>query len=213
MWLEVNEYVFAWNMDNIPNNYLGVIGGVCRLKHRTNTWLLTSVENQEQAYERIPHLLKCRDLSPVLGLSCEPLLGRIDLSHCLGTLQPSEHGKHNWCERGIDWVIGGGESGPNARTMHPDWARSLRDQCVSAGVPFFFKQWGEWGAVHHPIGGPADQAINGQLDCRYGEFHDGEFVEDCLCMTGSGTVARVGKKAAGRILDGQEWSQFPEVTR
>jgi protein gp37 len=76
------------------------------------------------------------------------------------------------CPR-LDWVIAGGESGPGARPLHPDWVREIRDQCVDAGVPFFFKQWGEWRA------GAAE------------EFY------------------RVGKKAAGRKLDGRTWDEFP----
>jgi protein gp37 len=84
---------------------------------------------------------------------------------------------------GIDWVIVGGESGPGARPMHPDWARSIRNQCVDAGVSFFFKQWGEW--IHNYFDMPKEIA--------------GWYPE------------RVGKKNAGRLLDGVEWNQFPEV--
>jgi protein gp37 len=125
---------------------------------RRNVWLGTSVENQEYADERIPELLKCRDLSPVLFLSCEPLLGPVDLTFidsqgivsCLtGTYEvPSafcdqyeydvKHGPK------IDWVIAGGESGPEARPTDPEWFRSLRNQCQAAGVPFLFEQWGEF---------------------------------------------------------------------
>lgn len=101
-------------------------------EYRHNVWLGTSVENQEWADKRIPELLKCRDLSPVLFLSCEPLLGHIFLVD----------GNPDYRLEQVDWVIAGGESGPHARPMHPDWARSLRDQCVAAGVPFFMKQMG-----------------------------------------------------------------------
>ncbi|MBY0430173.1 MAG: phage Gp37/Gp68 family protein, partial [Rhodospirillales bacterium] len=95
-----------------------------------NVWLGTTVENQEQAEARIPHLLA----TPAARrfVSCEPLLGPLTL--------PLLHPPH----ARLDWVIVGGESGPKARPMHPDWARSLRDQCADAGVPFLFKQWGEW---------------------------------------------------------------------
>jgi protein gp37 len=93
----------------------------------SNVWLGTSVEDQRWADIRIPQLL----LTPaaVRFLSCEPLLGPVDLWAYL------ELG-------GIDWVIVGGESGHGARPMNPAWARSLRDQCRDAGVAFFFKQWG-----------------------------------------------------------------------
>lgn len=103
--------------------------------HRKNVWLLTSVENQEQADQRIPQLLRCRDLVPVLGLSMEPLLGSVRLppSWNYGNFDPD-------FDVEIDWVIAGGESGHHARPMHPDWVRGIRDQCQSAGVPFFFKQ-------------------------------------------------------------------------
>jgi protein gp37 len=91
-----------------------------------NVRIGTSVENQEQANIRIPELL---NIPAPNFISAEPLLGELDLW---------QYGNK------INWVIVGGESGHNARPMHPEWARSIRDQCVSAGVPFLFKQWGEW---------------------------------------------------------------------
>lgn len=118
-----------------------------------NIWLGVSVENQKWADIRIPALLETP--AAVRFLSCEPLLGPIDLKQAVRTMG-SERGHGltasyvhagDCCRKfhGIDWVIVGGESGPKARAIHPDWARSLRDQCASADVPFFFKQWGEWG--------------------------------------------------------------------
>jgi len=98
-----------------------------------NVWHLTSVENQEWADKRIPQLLRLREYGDwKLGLSVEPLLGPIDLTLC----PEYEEGAY------LDQIIVGGESGPGARPMHPDWARSMRDQCAEVGVPFFFKQWG-----------------------------------------------------------------------
>ena len=94
-----------------------------------NVWVGTSVEDQRWADIRLPKLLETP--AAVRFLSCEPLLGPVDLSRWL---RAAPHG--------IDWVIVGGESGLKARPMHPDWTRTLRDQCVAAGVPFFFKQWG-----------------------------------------------------------------------
>jgi len=115
---------------------------------RRNVWLGTSVENQEYADKRIPELLKCRDLSPVLFLSCEPLLGNLEIEPFL-SLDATEccpGCDEIGCNCGaIDWVIAGGESGPEARPSKPDWFRSLRNQCQTAGVPFLFKQWGEFG--------------------------------------------------------------------
>lgn len=94
-----------------------------------NVWLGTSVENQRWAEERIPLLLE--NNASVKFLSCEPLLGNLDLS--------------KWMRKGlIDWVIAGGESGAHSRPMSPHWVRSLRDQCQTFGVAFHFKQWGHW---------------------------------------------------------------------
>lgn len=96
-----------------------------------NVWLGVSVEDQATADERIPVLLQTS--AAIRWLSVEPLLGPIDLElRLLGQIP------------GIDWVVVGGESGPHARAMRPEWASSIRDQCARAGVPFLFKQWGEW---------------------------------------------------------------------
>lgn len=92
-----------------------------------------SCEDQVAANERIPYLLQCP--AAVRWVSAEPLLGPIDFSQMRTPLRDSVR---------IYWVVVGGESGPRARPMHPDWARSIRDQCKAAGVPFHFKQWGEW---------------------------------------------------------------------
>lgn len=134
-----------------------------------NAWIGTSVEDSRVAH-RIDALRKCPAV--VRFLSCEPLLGPLpdlDLS-------------------GIHWVIAGGESGPQARPMHPDWARGLRDRCLDTGTAFFFKQNGEYVSVSEAAGPGAHYT-----------FPDGA------------TVRRTGKKLAGRTLDGVEWSQFPTV--
>lgn len=96
-----------------------------------NAWLGVSVENQRYADLRIPHLLDTR--AAVRFLSCEPLLDQVDLSEHIAAFNES---------RRIDWVIVGGESGPRARPMDREWARTIRDQCTGAGIAFFFKQWG-----------------------------------------------------------------------
>ncbi len=154
-----------------------------------NVWLGVSVEDQQWADIRIPKLLDTP--AAVRFLSCEPLLGPIDLrlleyvetgcGGCSGLPSPQhepscgvEEGRF-W---GIDWVIVGGESGPGARPMHPNWPRSLRVQCAAAGVPFLFKQWG----AHAPV-------------------YRGEKVGEVML--------RVGKKAAGRELDGRTWDEYP----
>ena len=145
-----------------------------------NVWLGVSVENQRAADERIPLLLQTP--AAVRFLSCEPLLGPVDLKPYL---EPYIRTKHDgskrgtvWADPGIDWIIVGGESGPGARPMHPDWVRSIRDQCKAAEVPFFFKQWGEW-----------------KLSWMAGEYQ----------------WMRVGKKAAGRLLDGRTWDELPVI--
>lgn len=146
-----------------------------------NVWLGTTVENQEEAKRRIPHLKATP--AQVHFLSCEPLLedlGELDLA-------------------GIDWVICGGESGAKARPMHPGWARSLREQCAAAGVAFFFKQWGEWCPTTDPrtLGIPGHGAVKGNCEQR---------------DIGAGVSTwRVGKKKAGRLLEGREWNEFPRA--
>ncbi len=149
-----------------------------------NVWLGVSVENQAAADTRIPHLLECP--AAVRFLSCEPLLRPVKLTDVyriragaavsynalsgrnnngFNPISPRKEGAR------IDWVIAGGESGPNARPMHPDWARSLRDQCEEAGVAFLFKQFGAYNE-------------RGEL---------------------------VGKKAAGRVLDGRVHDGYPTL--
>lgn len=112
---------------------------------RSNVWILTSVSDQATADAMVPELLKCRDLSPVLGMSCEPLLGPV---HLMGWRNIHDNGPcpacHDACEttRGLDWVIVGGESGHGARPCNVEWVRSLRDQCAAAAVACFTKQLG-----------------------------------------------------------------------
>lgn len=167
-----------------------------------NVWLGTSVEDQATANARIPHLLDTP--AQVRFLSCEPLLGPVALDMILTpemgvyalTGVRSDGSGPSGFSRGprIDWVICGGESGPGARPMHPDWARSLRDQCTLDRVPFFFKQWGDW-EPRRGFACPDDLP-------REGWHH---FDPEC-------SMRRVGKKRAGRLLDGREWSDFPGVT-
>lgn len=185
----------------------------------SNVWLGTSVENQEAADERIPHLLKCP--AAVRFLSCEPLIGAVDLTRgpalCIDAARERTggfcHDPFSDLTTGIHWVIAGGESGHKARPMHPDWVRSLRDQCEAAGVPFFWKQWGEW----HPRlknGIWPDGRGNGFETCEHvlsrwvakGGLH-----LDGTTEHGAALMKRVGKKAAGRLLDGREHNGFPEV--
>lgn len=158
-----------------------------------NIWLGVSVEDQATADERIPLLLQTP--AAVRWISAEPLLGPVNLTavHYGDRFYVNTLSEQNTegviVQPGIDWVVVGGESGPNARPMHPDWARSLRGQCAAAGVPFFFKQWGEWA--------PADD-----YPSEIQESYDVRGLTQDKSM-------RVGKKAAGRMLDGREWNEYP----
>ncbi|QOV90918.1 phage Gp37/Gp68 family protein [Humisphaera borealis] len=191
------------------------------LTRRQNVWLLTSVEDQETADKRIPELLKCRDLSPVLGLSMEPMLGLVDLTKVAARNRDgvtyminAVSGLHG-VSRGpfLDWVIVGGESGANARPMHPNWVRHLCKQCLVCGVPFFFKQWGEFEPVTPLYHGRDDSAENGrgnlvQVDTAGRIWGDGDGQPNDLQTW---LMERVGKKAAGRVLDGQTWDELALV--
>lgn len=184
---EVMNWLGAWAHAHVPPD---------------NIWIGTSVENQSAADERIPLLLTIP--AKVRFLSCEPLLGSVDLHspHIkVETWRVGESFDGPAPLSGIHWVIAGGESGPKARPMHPDWARSLRDQCKAAGVPFLFKQWGEWGDTAPPA--PA-RCTTEQREI----LPDGTRL-GCRTRLDCPTVWRVGKKAAGRVLDGRTHDDFP----
>ncbi len=178
-----------------------------------NVWLGVSAEDQKWADVRIPILLDTP--AAIRFVSAEPLLGPIDIRQHLTFECPVCYHTAPWtdgliagyddapfneywcqtcgketelaaCEPQLHWVIVGGESGHGARPMHPDWARRLRDQCTAVGVPYLFKQWGEY---------------------RPG----GIYTTDVADLPGWPAMRRVGKKAAGRELDGRTWDQYPEV--
>lgn len=149
-----------------------------------NIWLGTSVEDQQRADERIPHLLSAP--AAIRFVSAEPLLGPIDLRLEDCWLERD----HYLARERLHWVIAGGESGPGARPAHPQWVRDLRDQCQSAGVAFLFKQWGAWA--------PDGQDAGGGFGASH-TFADGQVVH------------RFGKGRAGRRLDGRTWDEFPGV--
>lgn len=158
--------------------------------------LMTTVENQEMAVRRLPLLLQIPGVSH--GMSVEPGLGPVNFIQYTGA------------RMGLDWIVCGGETGPHARPLHPDWVRNLRDQCQSAGVPFFFKSWGEW----YPY--PADYAGIEYVDESTGETKrvwykgNGRFTKNIQwSMDGDVLFARVGKKTASRLLDGRTWDEVP----
>lgn len=191
-----------------------------------HVWAGATVENQDTAEERIPHLLAVP--AAVRFLSCEPLTGPIKLTHMDVERHPAAQvaepigwywinaltGRNDDMARPcpdaprLHWLIAGGESGPGAEPSHPDWFRSLRDQCERASVPFFFKQWGDW-----------------QEGSGMERQHDRIVLNDGRVMTGTDEVggdtfnrwpefracmmSRVGKAAAGRELDGREHNALP----
>uniref|UniRef100_A4WTA7 Phage Gp37Gp68 family protein n=1 Tax=Cereibacter sphaeroides (strain ATCC 17025 / ATH 2.4.3) TaxID=349102 RepID=A4WTA7_CERS5 len=205
-----------------------------------NVWLGVSAEDQQRADERIPDLLATP--AAVRFGSFEPLLGPLELTRIKPKIFAATvnalTGRWQWDEgpsrkesAALDWIIVGGESGRHARPMHPDWVRSLRDQAQAAGVPFLFKQWGEWGAgsVKMSTGEPvfreftdfqqwvnkASTWVNGGIcldargrQCRIGADMMRARDEGAFPVT---IMHRVGKARSGRLLDGRTWDEMPEV--
>jgi len=169
-----------------------------------NVWLGVSVEDQRWADIRVPALLETP--AAVRWLSMEPLLGPVDLWSCGGVSAIAPDwvgglgGGTGTPHPLVDWVVVGGESGPGARPMHPGWVRQIRDVCVNEEVPFFFKQWGEW-APNGARGIGAIERISRGRERLVGEpiGHMGH--REC--------IERLGKKRAGRELDGRTWDQYP----
>ena len=177
-------------------------------------WLGTSAEDQETAVLRIPPLLETP--GAVFFVSLEPLLGPIDLHAILP--HDAEHsalretrGQCGYWRESLDWVIVGGESGPRARPMALTWARRLRDQCADAGVPFHFKQWGEWGEWRQlgatSIHWAPDTPGIAWLICDGAPMFSGRGFP--TLGADGGYYVRVGRKLAGRELDGRTWDGYP----
>jgi len=153
-----------------------------------NIWIGITAENQQRFDERWPILAQIP--AEVRFVSLEPLLGPIDLVRSAP---------------GIDWVIAGGESGPHARPMHPQWVRQIRDDCQTYGIPFFFKQWGDY-IPSYDAGFRSDE-----VDRWRREFGQAWLKSKRKWRFKDGTqMVHVGKKAAGRHLDGRTWDQLPE---
>ncbi|MEV7805052.1 DUF5131 family protein [Microbispora sp. NPDC088329] len=188
-----------------------------------NVWLGASVQDQRSADTRIPVLLDTP--AAIRWISAEPLLGPLRLSAAwidipagfrpvttadiLGIGLPNR----------LDWVVAGGQTGPDARPMHPDWARSLRDQCQAAGVAFRFEQWGEWEPIG-PLYGDDEETDDAHMEAVAIEVHENRRV---IQLESSGYIAeghqptdartwlmaQVGARRAGRLLDGHLWDQYP----
>lgn len=163
---------------------------------RENIWAGVTVCNQEEADKKIPILLQIP--AAVRFVSIEPMLGAIDIrKYIVHYLKTDKLVGTTGSFKPLDWVIVGGESGPRARPMHPDWPRKVRDDCVAAGVPFFFKQWGKWAPWDFDNWDP-----NKYFKSRY--LFEPNNCEDLKA------VYPVGKKKAGRLLDGKEWAEYPK---
>ncbi|MFF0009524.1 phage Gp37/Gp68 family protein [Streptomyces tibetensis] len=189
-------------------------------------WLGVSVENQHWANVRVPALIATP--AAIRWISAEPLLGPVDLYgdlrndvyRCPCGAWERDGNVHTLCadcgkpwrhkpgDARIDWVVAGGESGPKARPMHPDWARSLREQCATAAVPFLFKQHGTWSPNQPDRGGDPKRDVALLND---GTVHQPGHLPARPELEGKQMVPmyRVGKKAAGRELDGRTHDQFP----
>lgn len=244
-----NEVLHAWRQDlfeligHTPNldwllltKRIGNVNNMVLGGMPSNVWLGITVANQAEADRDIPKLLNVP--AQVRFLSMEPLLGPVRLDRILLGSGPATFKDYphitkaeftvnalkgaksiNWS--GIDWVIAGGESGHKARPMHPDWARSLRDQCVAAGVPFFFKQWGEYADLTEDKPGSKRlrESTSDLIMLKTGEIIGAGYrrgrksegmVDSNWRQRGAAWMGRIGKKAAGRLLDGKEYSEFPD---
>lgn len=207
-----NEDDHDWAVDQ-----LDAFDSSGRLMHQV--WLGTSVEDQATAEARVPHLLATP--ASVRFVSAEPLLGPVDFrklsdenwttetlhldattgfTHNAGFVQEEIATRDGApllrdLPPRLDWVVVGGESGRGARPMHPDWARSIRDQCQAAGVAFFFKQWGAWAPISF------DDLMSEEMESLEieGKLHG--FADQPMLLS--------GKARAGRLLDGREWNQMP----
>jgi protein gp37 len=179
-----------------------------------NVQLIVSCENQEMLDLRVPYLL--RTPAAVRGVSLEPMLGPINFKGAMWHPTDIWHGlKH------LNWVICGGESGPGARPMHPNWVRSVRNQCVEAGVPFFFKQWGEWGIERSHTFRSKDNAgkLMKQVCVASTQKKDRGLISFAAFPPDSNndpgiveTMVKMGKKNSGRLLDGREWNELPGMS-
>lgn len=151
-----------------------------------NIWFGVTAENQRRFNERVTILLEIK--ASLHFVSVEPMLGEIDLNKAFILPEVSDGElKNHW----LDWVIVGGETGHNARPLNPRWVKSIQEQCQTANIPFFFKQWGEWITIDRT------EVKKHPLNNLKTDLHDHL------------VYAKVGKKVAGHLIDGKEFKQFP----
>lgn len=217
-----------------PNEYREAMAGQAdvRLMRRQNVCLGTSISDQVSANLQVPHMAKVKDLAAFVFLSCEPLLGEIDLTldglwckpcpHCEDGIADPETGvvECRQCEATqladvsfIDGIIVGGESGPNARPCDPKWVYSLREQTTIFGVDFFFKQWGEWLPYQESGSAPLWESERGDMIDGH-QLPDGladhQPIGEWYAPELDGIVYRkVGKVSAGNLFDGSTYEGLP----
>lgn len=210
---------------NVQRMMYEVNGQIADARFPDNVWIGATICNQEEAARDIPKLVLLN--AKVRFLSIEPLLGAIDLrsltywyddGDCIDlnalngnvSITSIETGTSGGTGNCVDWVIVGGESGPNARPMHPDWASSIQDQCETYGVPFFFKQWGEW-EIASVQNGHYDS--NMETNKAYWLDVDGTMTKPSSTGLSNNTYAmvKVGKHSAGRLLNGITHDNFPII--
>lgn len=211
------DRMLAWQREHFPEGLPSWV------------WVGCTVEDQRRADERVPVLLLVK--AAVRFLSCEPLLGPVELfglgaryrcKEC-GAAGEGDSQAFEFCaeetiepDGGIAWVIAGGESGPKTRPSHPEWFRSLRDQCAKAGVPFLLKQIGEWAEApdnDEPIPQNArfmDRAA-GDVTGAISLICDDNGRRPCPGDITEAVMVRIGKHKSGRKLDGITHDGFPEV--
>lgn len=213
-------------------SYKKKINGGIPWKAKDNVWIGVTAENQKKADQRVSTLLTIP--AKKRFVSIEPMLGPIDLTiikykvrntqFITDTLDGTTFRKHDTNK--LDWVICGGESGPKARPMHPDWVRSVRDQCASANVPFFFKQWGEWQSYWFNM---TSKEVCFKMYSSYLQFTQKDWVnkgDACisldgkLCKTGGdmqqaqypvAIMQRLGRKNTGNMIDGVRHQNWPKI--
>lgn len=162
----------------------------------TNLWVGTTAENPEQLDKRGPKLLQTPAIKHFLSI--EPILEPVDIEPYLRTVViPKQDWSKAYFTKGVNWVICGGESGSDARPVHPDWVRSIRNKCYISDTPFFFKQWGEWLDFQEATS-MSDLPITKIENSEIHTFDDGT------------EVIRIGKKYTGRLLDGKTYLEWPE---